>query len=178
MKEKETNQNSPNNSSTPQPDQEEGDKSLVDELGVEDIDEPVFGARGRLFAAAGRNSPIAEFTDDFLILHPPQQPFEDENAESEVIVIKMDDKGVLINEIGERKKIPGARFHGKELYYFWEQKPGTMKHFAVFFDEEGNHHYLVSEGERLTTNVIYQLRNMTHDGELTKFPEIVAEKGS
>ncbi len=146
--------------------------SLVDELGVEDIDRPVYGGRGRVFAAAGRNSPVAEFTDDFLVLHPPQLPFEDEEAESEVIVIRMDEDGILINELGARKKVPGAKFQGRELYYYWEQKPGTMKHYAVYFDDEHKPHYLLIDTEKLTVDIIYQLRNMTHDGELSRFTEI------
>ncbi|HMO22000.1 MAG TPA: hypothetical protein PKC98_13670, partial [Candidatus Melainabacteria bacterium] len=56
------------------------DISLVDELGIVDLDIPVYGGRGRVFSAAGRNAPVAEFTEDFLVLHPPQRPFEDEKA--------------------------------------------------------------------------------------------------
>lgn len=167
-------QNQNQDTETEQPEEEKRPTlpSFVDELGVEDIEEPVAGSRGKLFSVAGRNSPVAEFTDEFLVLHPPQLPYVDDQPDSEVIVINMDDTGVLVNELGQRKKIPGARFEGRELFYYWEQKPGTMKHYAVFFDDEGKHHFLVIEGEKLTTNVIYQLRNMTHDGELAKFTEI------
>ena len=176
-------QNEPSNSQpTQEPAQEPVEEfavptrpSLVDELGVEDIDRPVYGGRGRVFAAAGRDSPIAEFTDDFLVLHPPQRPFEDEEAESEVIVIRMDDDGILINELGDRKKVPGARFQGRDLFYYWEQKPGTMKHYAVFFDDEHKPHYLLIDSEKLTVDIIFQLRNMTHDGELSIFTEISVE---
>ena len=171
------NRNSSNQSQTnSEDDKETVNKSLVDELGVaEDAKVPVYGGRGKFFSAAGRDSPVAEFTDEFLVLHPPNLPYEDENAKSEVIVIEMDETGVLVNELGERKKIPGARFKGRDIYYYWEQKPGTMKHYAVYFDEENKHHFLVIEGERLTTSSIYQLRNMTHDGELAKFTEITVE---
>ena len=151
------------------------DISLVDELGIVDLDIPVYGGRGRVFSAAGRNAPVAEFTEDFLVLHPPQRPFEDEKAESEVIVIRMDDDGILINELGQRKKVPGAKFQGREIFYYWEQRPGTMKHYGVFFDEDHAHHFLILEDNRLTVDVIFQLRNMTHDGELAKFTEISVE---
>lgn len=151
------------------------DLSLVDELGIVDLDIPVYGGRGRVFSAAGRNAPVAEFTEDFLVLHPPQRPFEDEEAESEVIVIRMDDDGILINELGQRKKVPGAKFQGKEIFYYWEQRPGTMKHYGVFFDEDHAHHFMILEDNRLTVDVIFQLRNMTHDGELAKFTEISVE---
>ena len=151
------------------------DLSLVDDLGIVDLDIPVYGGRGRVFSAAGRNAPVAEFTEDFLVLHPPQRPFEDEEAESEVIVIRMDDDGILINELGQRKKVPGAKFQGKEIFYYWEQRPGTMKHYGVFFDEDHAHHFMILEDNRLTVDVIFQLRNMTHDGELAKFTEISVE---
>ncbi|MGD9684657.1 MAG: hypothetical protein AB7W16_26125 [Candidatus Obscuribacterales bacterium] len=150
--------------------------SFAEELGIEDLSEPIFGARGRFFSAAGKDSPIAEFTSDFLVLHPPQKPFDETyEGPSEDIVIRMDDTGVLLNEIGERKKVVGARFRGRDLYYFWQQKPGTLKHFVVWFDDEGQHHFLSIGGERLVTSAAYQLRNMTHDGELTKFSELESE---
>lgn len=153
-----------------------GGLSLADELGIEDLSEPIFGGRGRFFSAAGKESPVAEFTEDFLVLHPPQKPFDETyQGPSEDIVIRMDEEGVLINEIGERKKVGGARFNGRDLYYFFEQKPGTLKHLVVFFDDEGKHHFLKIDGERLVTSAVYQLRNMTHDGELTKFPEIESD---
>jgi len=150
--------------------------SFAEELGIEDLSEPIFGARGRFFSAAGKDSPIAEFTSDFLVLHPPQKPFDETyEGPSEDIVIRMDDTGVLLNEIGERKKVVGARYRGRDLYYFWQQKPGTLKHFVVWFDDEGHHHFLSIGGERVVTSAAYQLRNMTHDGELTKFSELESE---
>lgn len=150
--------------------------SLVDELGVTDLRDPVLGGRGRIFISAGRQSPVAEFTDDFVVLHPPQKPFQDaDSGPAEEIVLKMDRSGVLVDELGQRRKISGARFFGREIFYFWEQRPGTLKHYAVFFDDLGNHHYLTINGERVTTDVVYKLRNMTHDGELTKFAELDGE---
>lgn len=92
------------------------DLSLVDELGIVDLDIPVYGGRGRVFSAAGRNAPVAEFTEDFLVLHPPQRPFEDEEAESEVIVIRMDDDGILINELGNARKYPEQNFRAKRFF--------------------------------------------------------------
>src|SRR5579885_1694744 len=141
--------------------------SFVDELGIKDLRRPLVDGRGRKFSAAGRNSPVAEFTDEFVVLHPPQKPFQEgDQGPAEEIMLEMDESGVLLNEFGGRKNIPGAKFNGQPLFYFWEQRPGTLKHYAVWFDEQGHHHYLTVEGERLTTDVIYKLRNMTHDGEL------------
>lgn len=150
--------------------------SLVDELGVTDLRDPVTGGRGRIFISAGRQSPVAEFTDDFVVLHPPQRPFQDaDSGPAEEIVLQMDRSGVLVDEFGQRRKISGARFFGREIFFFWEQRPGTLKHYAVFFDDLGKHHYLTINGERVTTDVVYKLRNMTHDGELTKFAELDGE---
>lgn len=150
--------------------------SLVDELGVTDLRDPVTGGRGRIFISAGRQSPVAEFTDEFVVLHPPQKPFQDaDSGPAEEIVLQMDRSGVLVDEFGQRRKISGARFFGREIFFFWEQRPGTLKHYAVFFDDLGKHHYLTINGERVTTDVVYKLRNMTHDGELTKFAELDGE---
>src|ERR1700738_1990933 len=86
--------------------QKEGPLPLVDELGVEDLQDPIFGGRGRLFSTAGRDSPVAEFTKDFLVLHPPQLPFEESGqGESEDIVINVDESGILLDELGRQKKI-------------------------------------------------------------------------
>ena len=150
------------------------DPSLAEELGVSNLEAPILGARGRLFSTAGPNSPIAEFTDDFLVLHPPQKPLASEGP-SETIMLYMDDRGVLLNEIGEPRKVPTARYHGRELFYFWEQKPGTLRHYVVWFDDAGAHHYLIADGEKMTTEIAYRLRNMTHDGEISIFPEVTAE---
>jgi hypothetical protein len=151
-------------------------QSLVDELDVRDLRDPLRDSRGKVFSAAGRNAPVAEFTDEFLVLHPPQLPFQDaDEGPAEEIVLMMDASGVLVDQWGERKKIPGAKFHGKAIFFYWEQKPGTLKHYAVFFDEQNNHHFLSVDGERITVDVIYKLRNMTHDGELTRFKELTQE---
>ena len=131
-----------------------GGKSFVDELGVIDLRDPVLGSRGKLFSVAGRNSPVAEFTEEFLVLHPPQKPFDEaESAPSEEISLMMDDEGVLVNEVGERRKIKGARFNGHEIFYYWEQQPGTLKHYAVWFDQ-GKPRFLLIKGRRATTDII------------------------
>ncbi len=149
------------------------DQTLAEELGIIGLANPVLGARGRLFSVAGKNAPVAEFTEDFLVLHPPQHPFEEvDYAPAEEIVIMMDDTGVLVNEIGERKKVSGARYNGHAVFYFWQQAPGTLKHYAVWFDDQGMHHYLTINGQRITTDIVYKLRNMTHNGELSRFLEL------
>ncbi|MBX3074274.1 hypothetical protein KF913_10125 [Candidatus Obscuribacterales bacterium] len=150
--------------------------SLVDELDVRDLKKTLRDSRGKTFSSAGRNAPVAEFTDEFLVLHPPQLPFQDaDEGPAEEIVLMMDDAGIIVDVWGERKRVPGAKFNGRSLYYYWEQKPGTLKHYAVFFDDDNNHHFLTVEGERITVDVVYKLRNMTHDGELTRFRELTAD---
>lgn len=148
-------------------------QSFVDELDVRDLRQPLRDSRGKVFSAAGRNAPVAEFTDEFLVLHPPQLPFQDaDEGPAEEIVLMMDASGVLVDPWGERKNIPGAKFNGMSLFYYWEQKPGTLKHYAVLFDENNSPFFLAVDGERVTVDVIYKLRNMTHDGELTRFKEL------
>jgi hypothetical protein len=150
--------------------------SFVDELDVRDLKKTLRDSRGKTFSSAGRNAPVAEFTDEFLVLHPPQLPFQDaDEGPAEEIVLMMDDTGIIVDVWGERKKVPGAKFNGRALFYYWEQKPGTLKHYAVFFDDENNHHFLTVDGERITVDVVYKLRNMTHDGELTRFRELTAD---
>jgi hypothetical protein len=148
--------------------------NLADELGIIDISEPIFGGRGRLFSAAGRNAPVAEFTSEFLVLHPPLKPFE-EDGPVEVITSHQDERGVLLDELSREKTIPGARFKGKQLYWLAEHKPGTLKHIAGWVDEQNKTHRLFSEGEVMLVDDVFKLRNRTHDGELTMFPHLTTE---
>lgn len=147
---------------------------LVDELGVVDLRELVFGKRGKLFSAAGRFSPVAEFTDDSVLLHPPDKPLE-ENGPVENIAIQMSERGVLLDELGAEKKIPGATFQGNPLWILAEQKPDTDKYCIGWFDESNTPHKLYLEGEELTTEFVYKLRNRTHDGELSCFDDISSD---
>ncbi|HEY9714098.1 MAG TPA: hypothetical protein V6C72_11545 [Chroococcales cyanobacterium] len=144
---------------------------LVDELGIIDLDEPIVGGRGRLFSAAGRQSPVAEFNSGFLILHPPQNPFEEE-GEVEDIRYNTNERGILLDEFNNPKKIPGAKYKGNELWWLGKQSPGTTKHYAGWFDEDDVAHLLYFSGQPLTTDLIFRLRNKTHDGEISIFPDL------
>jgi len=148
--------------------------TLADELGIAHLHDPIFGGRGRLFSAAGRNSPIAEFTRRYLVLHPPQKPFKEE-VDTEDLVLSVDERGVLLNELGQVKNISGAKFKGHELYYLGQRKPGTLKHLAGWFDKTGKPHLLFVNGEPLTTEVIFKLRNKTHDGEISIYPDLTSD---
>lgn len=149
---------------------------FVDELGIEDIDEPVFGGRGRMFSAAGRFSPLAEFTEDKLIMHPPQLPFsEATEGPAEDILTVVDNRGVLLDELGTPKHIAGAKFKGQSLWYLGEQLPGTTKYLVAWFDEQGRSHKLFVNEEPLTVDVVFRLRNKTHDGELSFFADVTTD---
>jgi hypothetical protein len=149
---------------------------LADELGVEDIYIPIMGKDGKIFCTAGRDAPIAEFEGDFLILHPPQMPL-DVSDRGEAFTNVCDERGILLNELGEPKKIPAATYMGCPIYIIGEQRPGTLKNYVVVLTPEGTQHsiYYV-DGERLTYTEIYALRNKSADGELAIFDdEIVCD---
>lgn len=147
---------------------------LADELGVEDLSRIVFGNRGRLFSAAGKSAPIAEFAGNFLVMHPPDKPFVDEGP-AEEIVIHASDRGVMLDELGNEKKITGAKFRGNELYWLAEKKPGTTRCLVGFFDEEGKVHHIYMGEQPITTDIAFKLRNRTHDGELSIFEDLSTE---
>jgi len=155
-------------------DKQESEQSLVDELGVEDIYEPIAGGRGRLFSTAGRNAPVAEFTDNFLVIYPPQMPFKEE-GDSEIFTVVGDQYGILLDEFGFQKKMPGARYYGHVIFWLAQLKEGTTRHLVAWFDEESIAHRLILNGEFVTTDMAYKLRNKTHDGELSIFPELQSE---
>lgn len=145
--------------------------TLADELGVEDLTDILFADRGKIFSAAGRDSPIAEFGDDGVLLRPPQKPYLEEDP-AEEIVYHVDQHGILLNELGEQRRIYGAKYKDKPIFVIGEQKPGTVKHYAAWFDAEWKAHKFYVQGDALTSDMVYRIRNRTHDGEISVFPEI------
>ena len=152
--------------------QSEGPLSLADELGVHELGEIVFIDNGRLFSAAGRSAPIVELTEDEnLLMRPAEKPLSDEIG-TESIEIRIDDRGILLNELGERRKFAGVKFKGRSLFYMGETVPDTFKHYVGFFDPTGNLCKLYLQGRPVTSEIIYKLRVRTHDGEIGVFPEL------
>lgn len=153
--------------------QSEVPKALVDELDVNGIKQGKYFAHGRLLSAATRQMPVVEFLDEALVMHPPEKPFEDDPSESAPIAV--DDRGILLDENNMPKKVAGARYKGRSIWWLGEKRPGTMKHFAAWFDDAGVVHRLLVQGQAITTDVVYKLRNRTHDGELGMFPDLASE---
>lgn len=148
--------------------------TLAEELGLEDDTAPIFGGRGRLFSAAGKHSPVIEFKSEEVIIHPPQLPFS-EDGPTEEIRTRVDNRGVLLDELGVAKHIAGARFKGKMLWVLGEQLPGTTKNLVAWFDDQGKTHKLYVNDEPLSVDVVFRLRNKTHDGELSFFADVTTD---
>jgi hypothetical protein len=140
---------------------------LCDELGIEDLSDPVMGGRGRLFSAAGRESPIAELTEDFVLLYPPQNPFSEEEFDDS-LTERVSARGVLLNAIGIEVLLPGARFRGFPIYCLAKRDSETGKRLVAYFDQLGDVCHLMCEGHLVTHNEALRLRNKTHNGELSK----------
>ncbi|HEY9791670.1 MAG TPA: hypothetical protein V6D22_14800 [Candidatus Obscuribacterales bacterium] len=148
--------------------------ALADELGVQDLTEILFAEHGRIFSAAGRQSPIAEFSSEGVLLHPPDQPFTP-GPPQEVIIYKNDERGVMLNELGQPRQIVGAKYKGMAIYTLVEQKPGTVKHYAGWFDINNKPHKLYVAGQALTSDMVFRIRNRTPDGEIGVFAEITTD---
>jgi hypothetical protein len=149
------------------------DASLRDELGIEDLSDPVMDGRGRLFSAAGRESPIAEFTEEFVILHPPQKPFSEEEFD-ETITERVSPRGVLLTAIGNEVKIPGAKFRSQPIFCLGARDDETGKRLVAYFDESGSPRYLIFEGQLLTYYKALGLRNKTHNGEISNTAGLIS----
>lgn len=152
---------------------EDENKPLVDELDVHGTKQGKYFAHGRLLSAATRQMPVVEFLDEALVLHPPEKPFDDQAPEE--IAVSVDERGVLLDDGGKPKKIAGARYNNRSIWWSGERKTGTLRHFAVWFDDNGVCHKLMIQGQPITTDVIYKLRNRTHDGELSMFPDLASD---
>lgn len=148
--------------------------SLADELGIGESLDPVFSGRGRLFSTAGPATPVAEFTDDYLNLYPPQMPLNEGNF-AEEITIGVNENGVLLNELGQPRRVAGAKFRGRELFCLEERSSTSGKHLVGWFDDAGERHRLFWQGLELAIYTASKLRNATHDGEISKFPDLSTE---
>jgi hypothetical protein len=146
-------------------------KTLVDDLGVESLRDLFIGKHGKLFSAAGRNSPVVEVEDDFLIMHPPNKPLND-GRDIENIMIKVDDKGILLDELGSQKRISGAKFNGNPIYILGECEPDSTRNLVAALDKDGELHRLYLDTKMLTAPAAFKLRNKTHDGELSIFSDL------
>ena len=150
------------------------DLNLADELGIGESLDPVFSGRGRLFSTAGPASPVAEFTDNYLNLYPPQKPLDEEKF-AEEIIIGVNERGVLLNELGQPRRVSGAKFRGREIFCLEERSSASGKHLVAWFDDAGKRHRLFWQGTELGIYTASKLRNATHDGEISKFPDLSTE---
>lgn len=148
--------------------------SIIDELGVEDLHKTYVLMNGREFAAAGREIPVAEFDDFGLVMHHPDQPLSDETV-PEIISSRCNEHGIVIDELGEKRKIMGARYHGREIYWHKDIVPNSTRHFIAWYDDEWKAHALYLEDVRLNVDIVLKLRGRTLNGELSIFPEIRTE---
>lgn len=148
--------------------------SIADELGVEDLNRTYFRKGGREFAAAGRKTPVAEIAYDGLVMYSPDKPLQ-EAEQVEEIKVTADNLGICLNELGERRKIVGARYKGRDLYWLAETAPGTTRHYVAWFDEEWQPHKIYLEGVPMTSDLVVKVRNRSVNGELSAFPEISSD---
>ncbi len=69
------------------------------------------------------------------------------------------------------KKIPTEKYQGFPIYYFGEQKEGTLKHYAAVLTNDERLVFIFDDkGDRLTTDDVYKLRNKSVNGEISQFP--------
>lgn len=153
----------------------DGPPALVDELGVEDLHRTYILKHGREFAAAGREIPVAEIDSNGLIMHNPDAPLS-ARGESEIIAVQCDEHGIVLNELGDRRKVAGARYHGNDLYWHKDTVPDTTRHYVAWYDSEWNAHGLYMEQTRLNVDIILKMRARTLNGELSIFPDLRTEK--
>lgn len=140
---------------------------IVDQLGIIDLNDIIIPTETALFAAAGRDAPVAEFAEDFLVMHPAHLPLA-EDREYEVITEQVDERGILLDELGMPRKIGATKYRGLPLYVSGEQEEDSTRHIAVVLDQHDGTHFIYDEdGKRLNSDEIYKLRTKSVDGELS-----------
>ncbi|OPZ83894.1 MAG: hypothetical protein BWY75_02889 [bacterium ADurb.Bin425] len=153
-----------------------GDKKpLAEELGIEDIYNPLVGAHGRVFCAAGPDTPLVVIDEEALVIHPPQLPLM-QDGQAETYGVQVSPRGILLDFNGTEKKIPMAKYRGRPIYYFGECVPGSYRHYAVVEDAKGDIHYIYDRDsrEKLSVDEVFRLRNRTHDSEIGRYPHLIS----
>ncbi len=148
--------------------------SLVDDLGVVDLRRRLFQKAGRLFSTAGRHSPVAELQKDYLVIHPSDKPLVTEEVGTP-ITINVNDKGIMLDELGNLRRIVGAKYNGQMIYVLGETLPDTTKNLVGWQDKDGKIRKLIYNEAPLTASGAYKLRNKTHNGEIKDIPELTSE---
>lgn len=162
----------------------ENDNPSLDELFNKGKKKPTFEEklfRNLLFAddgfavsVLGQNMPAATCDEDAIIIRPADNPLNSD-LPTQNISTKVDERGVLLDDNGNPKKVSGARYQGNAIFHLAELKSGTLKNYVVWFDLGGNARRLYYQGQMLTSDIIYKLRNRTHDGEISIFPELKSD---
>ncbi|MBY0547750.1 MAG: hypothetical protein K2W95_10680 [Candidatus Obscuribacterales bacterium] len=148
--------------------------SIIEKLGVEDLHKTYVLMNGREFAAAGKEIPVAEFDDFGLVMHNPDHPLSNESV-PEIIATRHDEHGIVLDELGEKRKIIGARYHGREIYWHKDIVPETTRHFIAWYDDDWKAYGLYLEDVRLNVDIVLKLRARTLNGELAMFSELRTE---
>lgn len=146
---------------------------LIDELGVEDLSRTYVRMNGREFAAAGRKIPVAEIDYHGMVMYHPEMPLNE--APGEVISVECDQYGIVLNELGDRRKVAGARYQGHEIFWHRDTIPGSSRHYIAWYDEEWNAHSLFLVGSRVTVDMVLKMRSRTVNGELSVFAEVTSD---
>ena len=150
-----------------------GPVGLAEELGIEDIYQPLVGGHGQLFCAAVPEVPLVVIKDDALVIHPPQLPLMAEDHVEEMKV-QVSNRGILLDEFGKEKRVASAKYRGRPIFHWGECVPGTYRSYAIVEASDGAMHFIydTTTGEKLPVDEVYRLRNRTHDGEIGKFPQL------
>jgi hypothetical protein len=150
-----------------------GPPNLVDALGVEDLTLTYVRFNGREFAAAGRKIPVAEIDYFGMVMYHPEMPLSTDAEQ--LISVEHDEQDVVLDELGQRRKIAGARYKGHAVFWHREVVPNTTRHYVVWFDDDKAGHSLFLAGQRLTVDIVLKMRARTVNGELSVFGEVTTD---
>lgn len=146
-------------------------RSLKEELQVEDLGTCAFLKGTELFAAAGPEYPLLQVNPDgTFITHAPDLPHRRQVDED--IVVRVDEHGRLLNELGELRKLVGMKYNGRQLYFVNERHPENGQSLAAWFDDDWTPHFLYLGDTILSAAMVLRIRNRMIDGELNNFDEI------
>ncbi|MBY0358181.1 MAG: hypothetical protein K2W82_09290 [Candidatus Obscuribacterales bacterium] len=130
-----------------------------------------FTADGKEISYPGKGFPVVEIGADGWFSQDPRLTRQ-EDVPSVLIERRSDEHGILLDDLGERVRLVGLKFRGRDLYLINEKDAETGHYLVAWFDESWQRHHLVVDNLPLTVWMVRRIQTRSLDGELSTFSEI------
>src|SRR5439155_24316955 len=116
----------------------QGDQSLGEKLQIKDK-RLFYRVDGEILSCAAA-TPAAATNDDGILLLPLDLPL-DYARSTETFAVERDESGIFLDPLGDRERITGVKYNGRQLFCV-EETPGSTTRVAAWLDDTGHVHRL------------------------------------